>query len=77
MLSYPVLVKIFVAGVQKNQTYTSVTTYGLVTINYTSLNIPILASDTCTLQFTALAAGRTFYMGVFTSGNPFVTLTIV
>lgn len=68
---------IFVAGVLKNQTYASITTYGLVTINYTSLNIPILASDTCVLQFTALAVGRNFYMGIFTSGNPFVTLTIV
>jgi len=70
-------VNIFVAGVLKNQTYASITTYGLVTINYTSLNIPILASDTCVLQFTALAVGRNFYMGIFTSGNPFVTLTIV
>jgi len=77
MISYSVAVNIYVAGVLKNQTFTSVTTYGLVTINYTSLNIPILASDTCSLQFTALAVGRTFYMGVFTSGNLFVTLTIV
>ena len=68
---------IFVGGVLKSQQWASTTTYGLVTINYTSLNIPILASDTCSLQFTALAVGRNFYMGVFTSGNPFVTLTII
>jgi hypothetical protein len=76
-ISYDVAVNIFVAGVLKSQQWASVTTYGLVIINYTSLNIPILASDTCSLQFTALATGRNFYMGVFTSGRPFVTLTIV
>jgi hypothetical protein len=76
-----VLLIVFVNNVNRFSQWQSSTVpstlYTIWTLNLTASNINILTTDTILLQFTTLATGRSFNMGLYPSGRPYVSLTIV